>query len=218
MPAPSEQHAAGAAAIVIRVQPDDTLAYSLPVWLICRGINLAVSLQEAGPALPRTPSPYRHLQPSCVVGGSEVSQLMAVVETVHDLWPQAGVWPSDMAARARARDACSGIVALCNGASPFLLSLPSTNVCVAPELSERVRVAMAATPTGRCSVTAVAVLAKLLAVRGVLDGFASDRVQALLGSKAASEWMEQPAVRRRMRQNPWRQALTHGTMHGISRK
>lgn len=222
MPAPSERPAAGAAAVVIRVRPDDTLAYSLPVWLICRGVSLAVSLQEEGLAQPRTPSPCRHLQPSCVVGGSEVSQLMAVVETVHDLWPQSGVWPNGAAARARARDACAGIVALCNGASPFLLSLPSASMCADPELAQRLRATMtqgdSGTPPAHCSVTAVAVLAPLLAVRGLLDRPALDRVQALLGGKAASDWMAQPAVRRRMREDPWRQALAHGAMRGVSRE
>jgi hypothetical protein len=219
MPAPFERPAA---AIVIRVRPNDTLAYSLPVWLICRGANLAVSLQEEGPAQPRMPAPCRHLQPSCVVGGIEVSQLMAVVETVHELWPQAGVWPGELVARARARDACAGIVALCNGVSPFLLSLPSANVCADPELAQRVRASMSqggsGTPLARCSVTAMAVLAELLAVRGLLDRPASDRVQALLGGKAASDWMTQPAVRRRMLLGPWRQGLVQGAMHGFSRE
>jgi hypothetical protein len=41
---------------------------------------------------------------------------------------------------------------------------------------------------------------------------------ALLGGKAASDWMAQPAVRRRMLQPPWRQALARGAMREVSRE
>jgi hypothetical protein len=220
MAAPSEVTDASAAAVVIRVRPDDTLAYSLPVWLICRAAKLAVCMQEEGTAQTGRPSPSRHLQPSCVVGGIEVSQLMAVVELAHDLWPQAGIWPSESAARARARDACAGIVALCSGASPFVLSLSSLSICADPELAQRVRSAMtplgAVTPLARCSVTAMAVLAKLLAVRGLLDRPATERVQMVLTSNEVRDWMAQPALRRRMRQDPWLQGPFHADMPRVS--
>jgi len=189
--------------VQIHVRTTDTLLYSLPVWLICHGAGLSVRLHVTPPQ--RTANTYtqRHLPPNCQVNGVEVAQLMAILELLHEQWPAAGVWPSELSLRTCARDACAGIVSLCSGSNPFLLSLPQTSICADPLLSEvvcsTIKNSAARTAGGQCSVTALAVVAHFLGVSGLFDRPARYMVKTVLKGEAAQAWFREPEVKKRLR-------------------
>ena len=207
--------------VQIQVRAADTLLYSLPVWLICHGAGLSVRLHTAPHQRTVDAHAQQHLPPTCQVSGIEVVQLMAVLELLHEKWPVAGVWPSDLTIRTCARDACAGIVSLCSGSNPFLLSLPEAAVCADPLLSEVVCSTMKDTaariPGGPCSVTALAAVAHLLGIRGLLDRSARYMVQTALDGEAAQAWFSEAAVRKRLRHFRCESNLSLGNLKGLPR-
>ncbi len=83
-------------------------SWSLRGWLAMRHsklpfeeIFIALSLPETATELARH-SPSR-LVPVLKVDGTEVWDSIAIIETLHDLAPDAGIWPVDLRARAVAR-------------------------------------------------------------------------------------------------------------------
>lgn len=189
--------------VIIKVHEFDTLVFSFPIWLICHSAGIPVRLQAEPIIQVASHQALRHEQPKCEVGGTEVTQLMAVLETAHEQWPDAGVWPIDRLVRSRARDACAGILACCAGATAFRLPLPTKTVCVDPDLRRLVCSTMQEayayehSAHRSCTVTALAVLAHLFGVCGLLDRPSLRLVKLLLAGEAARAWLAHPSVRQR---------------------
>lgn len=188
--------------VVIKVHECDTLVFSFPIWLICHSTGIPVRLQTESIIQAASHPALQHEQPKCQVGDIEVTQLMAVLETAHEQWPDAGVWPVDPLFRSRTRDACAGIVACCAGATPFLLPLPTGRVCVDPDLSRLVCSTMQESYAHEHShrsytVTALAVLAHLFGVCELLDRPSLHLVKLMLLGEAARAWFTHPSILRR---------------------
>jgi glutathione S-transferase len=188
--------------IVIRARPDDSLVWSFPVWLICKACGIPVRLgreeaDAAGVARDRA-----HLAPQAWIGPGIVGQLMAILETLHECHPSAGVWPIDRTRRAQARDACAAIVEICAGASPFVLQLPDGRLGVDASIPVRLGCVLDGVGHGMAAgsgVTAAVatLLLPLLGVRGVLSRRDWRHVENLLRSEAALSWFELESIRRR---------------------
>lgn len=194
--------ALNAPVVTIKVHPSDTLIFSFPIWLICHGAGVPVRLQAEPMTQVWPDRALRHEQPTSQISGIDVTHLLAILETIHERWPFGGVWPAERLSRARARDACAGIVELCTGVTPLLVSLPTVNVCADSDLSELVRSMILEEHNcgyvPRSSVTALAVLAQLLGVRGLLDAPSLRLVQMLMNCEAARAWFAHPSVQQRL--------------------
>lgn len=184
--------------VVIQVRSHDSLLWSLPVWLTCQLNSIPVRLEQIDLDADAINAEYFHLPPVARVGTVCVSQLMATLETMHELHPAAGVWPEYSSARAIMRDACAGVVNICSGSSPFLLDLIDAQLCADAMLRYRLNTALHSWSPGRPNTAStVATVTQLIGVQGIVDPTHRPIIQSLLASEAARNWFSQPAVRRR---------------------
>jgi hypothetical protein len=186
--------------VVIRVRREDSLIWSLPIWLVCKtcGIPVELDRSEQGDAVDRDGV---HLAPEVLIGSDVIVQLIAILETLHERQPAAGVWPSDPVRRAMARDACAGVVEICAGVSPFVLHVPnvrlSTDASLSVRLSSILDEGEHESRAGAWVTAAVAAMLPLVGIHGALNAMARLSVGRLTQSEAAQSWLQQPPIERR---------------------
>ncbi len=83
-------------------------SWSLRGWLLCRMAGLAFDEQPVDTADPSQRQELLLLSPSVLVPrlshqGVEVWDTLAIAEYLHEVFPEAGLWPADRATRAHAR-------------------------------------------------------------------------------------------------------------------
>lgn len=187
-----------ASEVVIQVRSHDRLLWSLPVWLACQLNSIPVRLEQIDLDADSINAEYLHLPPVARVGTVCVSQLMAILETIHEFHPAAGVWPEYSSARAVMRDACAGVVDICSGSSPFLLNLIDAQLSADATLRYSLNAALDNWYPGQTNTAAaVATITQLIGVKGIVDPIHRPIVQSLLVGEAARSWFSLPAVRRR---------------------
>lgn len=184
--------------VVIQVRNRDSLLWSLPVWLTCQLNNIPVRLEQIDLDADAFNAEHLHLPPVARVGTVCVSQLMAILETIHEFHPTAGVWPEYPSTRTVIRDACAGVVNICSGSSPFILDLIDTQLSADATLRCRLNTALDSWYSGRPNTAAaVATVTELIGVKGIVSPTHRPTIQSLLAGEAARDWFSQPAVRRR---------------------
>lgn len=194
----SDDQQSEASEVVIQVRNHDSLLWSLPVWLTCQLNSIPVRLEQIDLDAGAINAEHLHLPPVARVGTVRVSQLMAILETMHEFYPAAGVWPEDSATRAVIRDACAGVVNICSDSSPFLLDLIDVQLSADATLQYRLNTALDGCYPGRPNTAAaVATVTQLISIKGIVDPTHRPIIQSLLSGEAARNWFSQPAVRRR---------------------
>lgn len=194
----SDDQQSEASEVVIQVRSHDSLLWSLPVWLTCQLNSIPVRLEQIDLDADAINAEHLHLPPVARVGTVCVSQLMAILETIHEFHPAAGVWPEYPSTRAVIRDACAGVVNICSGSSPFLLDLIDAQLSADATLRCRLNTALDSGYSGRPNTAAaVATVTQLIGVKGIVGPTHRPIIQSLLAGEAARNWFSQPAVRRR---------------------
>jgi|GEM_PF-4824127 len=190
--------------VVIFVRANDSLVWSLPVWLICKTRGIPVRLECCvGDEFPAD-GIITHLAPRVRIGAIVVSQLTAILETLDERYPSAGIWPTDRESRAYCRDTCYGIVEICTESSPFAITLPDVGrVCVDSTLLCRLESMRQEygddSSNGHDTIVAVATLLPLLKINGVLDKNWHARLGDLVNSDAARAWSGEQEVQNRIK-------------------
>ena len=197
--------------VVIQVRRHDSLLWSLPVWLTCHLNSIPVRLAQTDLDDCAINAEHLHLPPVVRVGKVCVSHLMAILETIHEFYPAAGIWPENPSARTAMRDACAGVVDVCSGLSPFLLDLIDFKLSADETLRHRLVTALDSRFLGQPNTAAaVATVVYLIGVKGIVDPMLQPIIQSLLTGEAARNWFNQPAVRRRQFYLQFAQAASKG--------
>lgn len=191
--------------VCIFVREDDTLVWSMPVWIICTLRNIPIWLMKSEHASSEFQE-RRHLAPLVKIDGFIVSELIAIFETLYELYPDHKIWPKKIVDRAAARDVCAEIVRVCSGASPFILNLGGARVCVDFDLLERIAslLQIACQDSNRivlfgkfCAADAAATLLFLTGVSGINSPTISKYLDIVLNSVVVDDWFgNQPVVER----------------------
>jgi glutathione S-transferase len=192
--------------VCIFVRKEDTLVWSMPVWIFCVLKNIPISLLKSESATPSTFQERRHLSPLVKIDGLMVSELIAIFETLHELYPDDKIWPKEKVDRAVARDVCAQIVRICSGASPFILNLGESRVCVDIDFLERLfslsqgacRNFNSSVLFGEfCAADAAAILLPLTGVSGLNSPMLSKYFDMAINSVVVGDWLgTQPVVER----------------------
>lgn len=194
----------GAGDVVIFVRNNDSLVWSLPVWLICKNRGISVRLECCDDDEIPADDDQSHLAPRVLIGEIVVSQLMAVLETMDEQYPSSCIWPVDRELRSHCRDVCYSIVEICSGASPFVLTFPDARrVSVDSTLHSRMESTQqdcGGDLSNAHDVTiAVAMLLLILKISGALEESWRAKLDSIVNNDAARDWFEELEVKNRIK-------------------
>lgn len=189
--------------LLIHVRPDDTLLWSFPLWLICHRFGIPV--RQAAPARPAlsTAAPPHTVPTAPALRTPEVrlreltlAQPLTIIETLHELYPHAGVWPNAARARARARDACAGLLTLYGpGTGGAMRCDRGMNGSKQAHVTQRLRSALDDDRHG--TVCAVAAAVAVLDIDTLFVMRIEAEILDILENPAASAWLLEPPVQAR---------------------
>ncbi|WP_175951550.1 hypothetical protein [Burkholderia sp. BCC0405] len=191
----SNQHTSDSNALLIHVRPDDSLLWSFPLWLICHRLGMPALLAAQAPAPHAAPAAITHRPPEVRLGTQTLAQLLTIIETLYEQFPHAGVWPGEPSARARARDACGGLLTLCRQDISAPLRADETDASTIAHVAHRLRSALDDDRHG--AVASVAAATLVLDMNELFDVQSEDHIRAMLESPAASAWLSDPQVQER---------------------